>query len=134
MAKAIQIESKIQLLVEGNDQRNFFEAFIKHLEIDDVQIHNFGGVPQLRDFLLALVDAPNFREIVQSVGIVRDAEESAAAAFQSVQSSLRHAELTMPDRPAIRSGNSPAICFQYRSRFSKSAEEVRPQGKRPKQL
>jgi len=25
------IESEIQILVEGNDQRNFFEAFISHL-------------------------------------------------------------------------------------------------------
>ena len=101
--------SPIQLLVEGNDQRNFFEAFIEHLSLDNIQIQNFGGVNELRGFLLVLVNAPGFREIVQSVGIVRDAETSAQAAFQSVQSSLRNAGLPVPNQPERRAGGSPAV-------------------------
>ena len=97
--------SPIQLLVEGNDQRNFFEAFIEHLSLDNIQIQNFGGVNELRGFLLVLVNAPGFREIVQSVGIVRDAETSAQDALQSVQSSLSNARLPMPNQP----GSSPAV-------------------------
>ena len=95
----------IQLLVEGNDQRNFFEAFIEHLSLDNIQIQNFGGVKELRGFLLALASAPGFRETVQSVGIVRDAETSAQDALQSVQSSLSNAGLPMPNQP----GGSPAV-------------------------
>ena len=95
----------IQLLVEGNDQRNFFEAFIEHLSLDNIQIQNFGGVKELRGFLLALASAPGFRETVQSVGIVRDAETSAQDALQSVQSSLSNARLPMPNQP----GGSPAV-------------------------
>jgi len=103
------IKSKIQLLVEGNDQRNFFEAFIEHLSLDNIQIQNFGGVNELRGFLLALANAPGFREIVQSVGIVRDAETSAQGAFQSVQSSLNNAGLSVPNRPEDRADSSPAV-------------------------
>ena len=103
------IESKIQLLVEGNDQRNFFEAFIDHLSLADTQIQNFGGVTDLRPFLSILVKRSGFRETVQSVVIVRDAETSAQAAFQSVQSSLSNAGLPVPNRPEDRAGSNPAV-------------------------
>lgn len=109
MPKAIQIESAIQLLVEGNDQRNFFEAFISHLSLENIQVQDFGGVSQLRGFLLALADAPNFHEIVQSVGIVRDAETSAAEALQSVRSSLDNAGLPVPDSPGKRTETNPTV-------------------------
>ena len=109
MAKSTQIERKIQLLVEGKDQLNFFEKFIDHLSLTNVQIHDFGGGTELRDFLLALVNASDFRETVQSVGIVRDAETSAEGAFQSVQSSLKKAKLSVPDSPEERTGTSPAV-------------------------
>ena len=104
-----QLKSKIQLLVEGNDPRNFFEAFVRHLSIDNVQIQNFGGITQLRDFLDGLVGATGFREIVESLAIVRDAETSAAGAFQSVQSSLENAALPVPNRPETRTDTSPAV-------------------------
>ncbi len=109
MPEIAEITSSIQLLVEGNDQRNFFEAFIEHLVLDNIQIQNFGGVNELRGFLLALVNAPGFRGTVQSVGIVRDAETSAQAAFQSVQSSLGNAGLPVPNQPERRAGSSPAV-------------------------
>ncbi|MDE0683429.1 MAG: hypothetical protein OXI63_10980 [Candidatus Poribacteria bacterium] len=103
-----EIKSEIQLLVEGNDQRNFFEAFIDHLSLENIQIQNFGGVNELRNFLPAFVNMPNFQS-VQSLGIVRDAETSAGSALQSIQSSLRNAELPVPDSPAKRTGISPAV-------------------------
>ena len=109
MARPKEINSRVQLLVEGNDQRNFFEAFIDHLSLADIQIQNFGGVNELHGFLLTLVNAAGFRETVQSVGIVRDAETSAQAAFQSVQSSLRNAGLPVPNQPEERAGGSPAV-------------------------
>ena len=102
-----RLKSKI-LLVEGNDPRNFFEAFVRHLSIDNIQIQNFGGITQLRDFLEGLVGATGFH-IVESIGIVRDAETSAAGAFQSVQSSLKNAALPVPNRPERRTDTSPAV-------------------------
>ena len=109
MPEIAGITSSIQLLVEGNDQRNFFEAFIEHLSLDNIQIQNFRGVNELRGFLLVLVNAPGFHGTVQSVGIVPDAETSAQAAFQSVQSSLRNAGLAAPSRPEDRTSSGPAV-------------------------
>ena len=104
-----KIESKIQLLVEGNDQRNFFRAYTSHLAIEDIQIRDFGGVRNLRRYLRAFVSEPGFRDLVQSVGIVRDAEKSAASAFQSVQSSLKRADLSVPEQPETPSDGIPAV-------------------------
>ena len=108
MPRAKEIKSAIQLLVEGNDPRNFFEAFVEHLSLANIQIQNFGGVYELSGFLRALVNAPGF-QTVQSIGIVRDAETSAERAFQSVQSSLERAKLPMPDSLAERTDTSPAV-------------------------
>ena len=109
MPKPAEIKSAVQLLVEGNDQRNFFEAFTNHLSITNVQIQNFGGVSQLSDFLEGFVGATGFRETVRSLGIVRDAETSAGGAFQSVQSALRNAALPVPDSLAERTDTNPAV-------------------------
>lgn len=108
MAEQAKIEQPIQLLVEGNDQKNFFEAFVSHLEIQGVQIQNFGGVDELGGFLRAFVRAPDF-DTISSIGVIRDAEKSAIGAFQSVQSLLRNASLTVPVREEQRAGENPAV-------------------------
>ena len=51
MAEPHQVEASVQLLVEGNDQLNFFETLVSRLEIDGIQIQNFGGVNELTLFL-----------------------------------------------------------------------------------
>ena len=108
MPRAEEIKSEIQLLVEGNDQRNFFQAFIDHLSLENIQIQNFGGVKELRNFLPGFVNMPNF-QTVQSIGIVRDAEKSANGALQSVQSSLKRVKLPVPQNSAERTKTSPAV-------------------------
>ena len=108
MPRAKGIESKNQLLVEGNDQRNFFRAFVKHRSIENIQIQNFGGVNELSDFLLAFVKMPDFHT-VQSIGIVRDAEMSAKGAFQSVRSSLKKVKLSIPQKSGVRTDANPAV-------------------------
>ena len=106
------IVSNTQLLVEGNDQRNFFEALINHIQhisVENIQIQNFGGVGELRSFLETFAASDEFKYRVQSLGIVRDAETSARSAFQSVQSSLRNAGLPAPDRPREPVGDSVSV-------------------------
>lgn len=95
MTRTTRISSPGQLLVEGNDQRNFFEALCAHLGIRDAQVQDFGGVGELGRFLQAFVRAPGFGE-VSSVGVVRDAETSADAALQSARSALERAGLIPP--------------------------------------
>ena len=111
------IRKEVQLLVEGKDERNFFEAFAEHLSLGNVQIQAFDGKNRLREFLVTLAGATAFRT-VKSIGIVRDADDSADAAFQSVRTSLGNVndairssgvEFPVPDRPERRVGERPAL-------------------------
>ncbi len=102
------IISEVQLLVEGNDADAFFEAMIRHLSLENLQAQNFGGVAELSTFLPAFVKLSNFSRVTK-IGIIRDAEDSAAGAFDSVRGSLERAGLTVPDAIGHLTGNRPAI-------------------------
>lgn len=104
--KSVKIRDPIQLLVEGNDGRNFFEAFRKHLDLSGVQIHNYEGVHDLPKFLRGFPGTSNFSQ-VRRIGIVRDAEKSADSAFQSVQSALRKAHLPAPSKSSLFTEGNP---------------------------
>ena len=96
MAQPKGIENPIQLLVEGKAQENFFKALIQRLRLqNEPQIQDFGGVSELSCFLEGFVNSPGFG-VVTSMGIVRDAEQSAAAARESVDASLRNVGLPIP--------------------------------------
>ena len=87
------------LIVEGTDDRRFVGAFLKWLGIANIQMVAVGGTPGFRPFLTnTLINAPNFRRL-RSLGIVRDADESAASAFQSIRDSLKDASLPVPSKP-----------------------------------
>ena len=104
-----RLEFRRQLLVAGRDQWNFFQALIRHMNIGDIQIQNFGGVNDLTGFVMNLVEMGEFSDSVESIGIVRDAEVSATSAFQSVQSSLDRAGLPVPDHPMEPTDSLPSI-------------------------
>lgn len=104
----ITINTETLLLVEGNDYRNFFEAFKEHIGIPQMQIMNFGSVTQLSNFLSALVKSQQFAR-VRRLGIARDAEHSARSAFQSVCSSLGKANLVLPDTAGIVADGCPSV-------------------------
>lgn len=103
------IRAGVQLLVEGNDTRNFFEALVRHMGLGHIQVQNFGGNDELRGFLPAFVATSGFGETVRSLGIVRDAEADARSAFQSVQSGLRNAGLPVPDAINQRAEGPPSV-------------------------
>ena len=93
------ITKEALLLVEGKDPLRFFEILCKHLGLSQqLQIMNFGGVNQLRGFLVGLPGASGFAD-VKSIGIIRDAETNATGAFQSVTASLGRAGLATPAKP-----------------------------------
>jgi len=79
----VQIHSEAQLLVEGKSDRGFIEALIKRRSLGAVQVQTFEGVDNLRKFLAGFVRSPNFHR-VSSLGVLRDADDDPAAAFESV--------------------------------------------------
>ena len=58
----VEIASPVQLLVEGNDGWNWSRALAKHMSLETVvQVHNYGGVHELRRFLKAFANMPAAR-------------------------------------------------------------------------
>ena len=105
-----KIAKPVQLIVEGKNLENFFEAYLSHLDLKDIQIQNFGGINELSAFLKGFELLEGFNQI-HSVGIVRDAEESAPAAFNSVQSSIKNncTQLSKPKEMGEIHENNPSV-------------------------
>lgn len=96
------------LIGEGQEEVRFFNAFLKHLGRQDVQVENYSAKPQLRRYLKALRTRPGFSQVV-TLCIAQDADNSAASAFQSVCDASRNAGLAAPERPSQMAGESPCV-------------------------
>lgn len=98
-------KSKI-LIVEGVDEENFFNSYFRYLSISDIQVLPIGGKTLLSDYLDVLITDYNFISKVQVLAIIRDADNSATSAFQSVCSALKKHNLPVPDTPLQSVGNN----------------------------
>src|SRR5947209_13243057 len=92
------------LLVEGDTPMHFFEALLRDLGLhNDIEIRNFRGVGDFKTFLVNLADTDEFKRLIISVGVVRDAEEKpATAARAAVEYALTAAGLTPTRTPPVR--------------------------------
>lgn len=82
------------LLVEGSTPLHFFEALLQHLNIaDTIEIRDFRGVTDLKSAVAAYAESAEFKSLVSSVGVVRDAENDRDAALASVRHALDAAGL-----------------------------------------
>ncbi len=84
--------------VEGNDEVNFFKALCKNLGVNDIQFVETGGKDRFSDEFNIWATAPGWDDVV-SIAIVRDADNSTDAAFQSVASHLQKNGLPVPAAP-----------------------------------
>ena len=95
-----RIEHPCLLLVEGNDEYHFFRRMIERRQKDGVQIIQYSEQAKLGSLLAGvIVPDPQFAALVRVVGVVKDADLCYERAFQSVQDSLRHANLPIPAAP-----------------------------------
>lgn len=106
--KTISISEPNILVVEGDEDKAFFEALIQHLGLFKIQVMPIGGKKQLKANLMALRMHSEF-QTVRSLGIIRDADDNPEAAFQSVRDGLQAAGLPAPDRPLSRVGSNPSV-------------------------
>lgn len=107
--KTISISESNILVVEGDEDKVFFEALRQHLGLFRIQIMPIGGKTRLRNNLMALCKQSKFFQTVRSLGIIRDADDNPQAAFQSVCNGLQAAGLPVPDRPLARVGSNPSV-------------------------
>lgn len=123
-AARLEIRSDRLLLVEGQDEVNLFDAFLKHcfgaVGSEDIQIIPAGGKHSFRKNLTAITAAARARPTLRAVGAVRDADNDATSAFQSVCDALRHVGYEPPAAHGEVSSGGPAVgvssCLTVRKR------------------
>lgn len=94
-----QIEREKLLIVEGIDDKDFFESFLKHEEIAGVEIIEAGGNKNFKNVIPNIVKISGFKNI-KTIAVIRDADENANSAFVSIRDILKRIEdhnLTPPE-------------------------------------
>lgn len=92
-----KIEKENVLAVEGKDEKNFFEALLKNLEIADVQVIDVGGKDKFDKTLSLYIQSEGALAKIKNIGFVRDAEDhEAESAFQSICTVLKKYDLPCP--------------------------------------
>ena len=107
----MQIRERRLLLVEGRDEVNLFRALIRDCLDDDprIQVIDAGGKDKFSRNLRAIQTAAMAVPALQSIGVVRDADNDAGAAFDSVCDGLRGVNYEPPPNHGEFSNGMPAM-------------------------
>ena len=109
----IRVKCERLLLVEGKDEYNLFEALKTHCLGDsaaNVQVVEAGGHTQFRERIRAiLINVAQNRIMLRAMGVVRDADNDGAAAWNSVCGAVREAGLQAPDGHGDFSDGPPDV-------------------------
>jgi hypothetical protein len=91
------IEQENVLAVEGNDEKNFFNALLRTMNIPNVQIIDVGGKDSFKNKFPVYIQSEGALEKIKNIGFVRDAEKlEAKSAFDSICSVLSKYALPCP--------------------------------------
>ncbi len=99
------------LAVEGKSDKHFFEAYLKRLNISNVEIKSVDGKDKFVNDLPELLKSDD----VLILAIVRDADRNAEGAFNSIKNALEKSRpdlpflLITPDKPNTFSRSTPEI-------------------------
>jgi hypothetical protein len=99
------------LLVEGQDEVGFIRALLDVIGMDDIELWDAKGKTNLRQALMAVRLVPGF-ESVTSIGVIRDADEDAKAAFDSVVAHLKAQGYPVPQQvgtSAVKDGLAASV-------------------------
>ncbi len=112
-APRLEIRSDCLLLVEGRDEVNLFDPLLKHslgtTGKRDIQIIDAGGKHRFRNNLAAIAAAARVPPPLRAIGAVRDADDNARSAFQSICYALRDAGYEPPSAHGAVSDGNPRV-------------------------
>jgi len=107
-AKPREITERHLLLVEGREEELFFDALARHLGLKHLQTMGLQGKDPLTEKIKAAKATTGFGNVT-SLAIIRDADDNAEAAFQSVCTALKGADLPVPAATSRAAGASPTV-------------------------
>lgn len=102
------IEKPGLLLVEGRDDQVFFSELLQHLGHEGVAVEQYGGKTGLRGYLDPLRIRDGY-ETLQTLVVVRDADQNCDAALQSVCGALQQYGFGCPSGPLAFTEPSPRV-------------------------
>lgn len=94
--KQSNVSKKKIVLVEGPDEDQFVSKLLRRVGRDDIEVFSADGKDRINDAIGAITFFEGFDDVTH-FGVIRDADEDASAAFQSVQHGLRKFGLPVPD-------------------------------------
>lgn len=104
-----KITKKKLLVVEGNDEKIFFQELFKHMAKENItDIQDVGGKDNFKNNMPTLTRIPGFNE-VEAIAVVRDADGSCRSAFDSVKGILKENGLLPPEKPGKFSQGNPKV-------------------------
>ncbi|MGQ9881654.1 MAG: DUF3226 domain-containing protein [Armatimonadota bacterium] len=106
--QTVQIVQPRLLTVEGREEELFFGAPIQYMGLPSLQIISLQGKDNYGWGLKALALSPSFSRVT-ALGVVRDADNDAGSAFQSVHDALKRANPPIPKRPLHPTNTKPRV-------------------------
>ncbi len=97
-AATFQFTENRLIIVEGKDEVECIQHWLKQWGIDGVQVADTKGKDRLNEWLRVLRLDPHYSALT-SILVVRDADSSAASAFTSVRSRLESNNFFAPQNP-----------------------------------
>ncbi|MBC7362506.1 MAG: hypothetical protein H5U06_09545 [Candidatus Aminicenantes bacterium] len=114
-AKKLYFTKPFLLIVEGNDDKNFFEALINFLaknqqpEIkNQFEVFKLDGKKRLTEKLMAVKNTPGFNNL-KAIGIILDSNSHPERTLQSIQTSLKKVGFPSPKSEMEIIGEKPKI-------------------------
>jgi hypothetical protein len=112
------------ILVEGKDDRTIVAAMIKYEDLPNFQVHHMWGKSTWAARVGAIVRQPEFHLNVRTLGLMRDADENADAAWDSCKGTLIQNSLPVPDAAIqLAEGNPSTAVMIVPSRAGHGALE-----------
>lgn len=97
--ESIRIKSERLLIVEGIEDKNFFNRLLGQLRFEDIiQVIDVEGKTKFKDTLTAISLLSDY-ESVTHLAIVGDSDESPKDTFRSLTGTLRALEFNVPQKP-----------------------------------
>jgi 5S rRNA maturation endonuclease (ribonuclease M5) len=96
------------ILVEGKEDKKFFDAFIQDLHLRSIQVVPMDGRHPLTDKIESVKNTPGFGNVT-TFGVVIDADRNYQAAQQSLSAALRNLGFAVPADTLTKAGNTPSV-------------------------
>ncbi len=109
MAENIKITQPKLILVEGKDDKYFFQYLMKHICLEDCQVINVEGKDNFSNVFKSIMLLPGFNT-VNSLAFIRDADNDCRKSFNEIISIIKSnnrsliktaATISYPDKPGV---------------------------------